>query len=94
MISFCTAPIHILALTQDKTAILAAINATHSHVRGVTYIAPGLSMALDYFTDQPSIGFRIILLVSDGTARIVQNQQNTLKQLFRQNRSMFYWVYL
>ena len=94
MISFSTAPIHILPLTQDKTAILAAINATHSRGRGVTNIAPGLSIALDYFTGQPITGSRVILLVSDGAARIDLDQQNTLKQLFRQNKSMLYWVYL
>lgn len=94
MISFSTTPIPILPLTQDKTAILAAINATRSRGRGVTNIAPGLSMALDYFTGQAITGSRVVLLVSDGAARIDQEQQNTLKQLFRQNKINLYWVYL
>lgn len=94
MISFSTSPIHVLPLTQDKTAVLAAIRATKSRGRGVTNIAPGLSMALDFFIDQPMTGSRVILLVSDGAARIQPETQSTLSQLFRQNKVMLYWIYL
>lgn len=94
MISFSTAPIHVLPLTQDKTAILAAIRATKSRGRGVTNIAPGLSMALSYFTDQPITGSRVILLVSDGAARIDTDTRNLITQMFHQNRVMLYWIYL
>lgn len=94
MISFSTAPIHVLPLTQDRTAILAAIRATRSRGRGVTNIAPGLAMALDYFKDKPVTGSRVILLVSDGAARIDQDTQTTLAQLFYQNKVMLYWIYL
>jgi mxaC protein len=94
MISFSTTPIHVMPLTQDKTAILAAIKATKSRGRGVTNIAPGLSMALSYFSDQPLTGSRVILLVSDGAARIDTETQTTLTQMFQQNKVMLYWVYL
>ncbi|MGR9072194.1 MAG: vWA domain-containing protein [Gammaproteobacteria bacterium] len=94
MISFSTSPIHVLPLTQDKTAILAAIRATKSRGRGVTNIAPGLGMALDYFKDRPMTGSRVILLVSDGAARIDTETQTTLSQLFVRNRVMLYWIYL
>ena len=94
MISFSTAPIHVLPLTQDRPAILAAIQATKSRGRGVTNIAPGLAMALDYFKDQPVTGSRVIMLVSDGAARIDPDTQTTLTQLFRQNKVMLYWLYL
>lgn len=94
MISFSTAPIYVMPLTQDRTAILAAINATQSRGRGVTNIAPGLAMALDYFTGQPQTGSRVILLVSDGAARIEPETQTKLTQLFRQNNVMLYWIYL
>ncbi|GAB4255922.1 MAG: hypothetical protein Kow0065_04330 [Methylomicrobium sp.] len=94
MISFSTAPIHVLPLTQDKAAILASIKATRSRGRGVTNIAPGLAMALDYFRERPMTGSRVILLVSDGAARIEPDTQTTLAQLFRQYKVMLYWVYL
>lgn len=94
MISFSTTPIPVLPLTQDKTAILSAIRATRSRGRGVTNIAPGLSMALDYFADQPLTGSRVILLVSDGAARIEPETQEKLGHLFRQNKVILYWIYL
>ncbi len=94
LISFSTSPIHVLPLTQNKTAILSAIQATKSRGRGVTNIAPGLSMALDFFTGKPITGSRVILLVSDGAARIDKTTQTTLSQLFSQNRAMLYWIYL
>jgi mxaC protein len=94
MISFSTAPIHVLPLTQDKEAILAAIRATKTRGRGVTNIAPGLYMGLSYFSDIPVTGSRVILLVSDGAAKIDIDTQTTLTQLFHQNRVMLYWVYL
>ncbi|MGR9115277.1 MAG: vWA domain-containing protein [Gammaproteobacteria bacterium] len=94
MISFSTAPIHVLPLTQDKQAILAAIQATKSRGRGVTNIAPGLSMALNYFKDKPVTGSRVIMLISDGAARIDQDTQTTIAQMFHQNKAMLYWIYL
>ncbi|MGR8935961.1 MAG: vWA domain-containing protein [Gammaproteobacteria bacterium] len=94
MISFSTAPIYVLPLMQDKTAIIAAINATQSRGRGVTNIAPGLAMALDYFSGREQTGSRVILLVSDGAARIEPETQAKLTQLFKQNNVMLYWIYL
>lgn len=94
MISFSTSPIHVLPLTLDKKAVLAAIQATKSRGRGVTNIAPGLSMALDFFIDEPMTGSRVILLVSDGAARIESETQSTLSQIFRQHKVMLYWIYL
>ena len=51
-------------------------------------------MALSYFTDQPMTGSRVILLVSDGAARIEPETQTMLTQLFHQNKVILYWVYL
>ncbi len=94
MISFSTSPIHVLPMTQDREAIMAAIKATRSRGRGVTNIAPGLSMALDYFNGQELTGSRVILLVSDGAARIEPETQATLSKLFKQHRVILYWIYL
>ena len=51
-------------------------------------------MALGYFNDKPVTGSRVIMLVSDGAARIDPDTQTTLTQLFHQNRAMLYWIYL
>lgn len=94
MVSFSTSPIYVLPLTQDREAVQAAIKSAGRRGRGVTNIAAGLAMALDYFTDQPITGSRIILLVSDGAARIDEQTQDRLRQWFNDNQVMLYWIYL
>jgi mxaC protein len=94
MISFSTAPIYTLPLTQDREAVLAAIRAGSGRGRGITNIAPGMAVALDYFRERPVTGSRIILLVSDGAARIDADTQAQLRQWFDENQVMLYWIYL
>ncbi len=94
MVSFSTSPIYTLPLTQDRDAIKAAIGAAGTRGRGITNIASGLSMALTFFNDQPVTGSRIILLVSDGAARIDTDTQAQIRQWFYQNQVTLYWIYL
>jgi mxaC protein len=94
MASFSTAPLYTLALTQDHTAILSALRAASSKGKGATNMAAGLSMALDFFTEKPLTGSRVIVLVSDAATRIDADTQNRLRQWFYQARTSLYWVYL
>ncbi len=94
MVSFSTSPIYTLPLTQDREAIKAAIQAANTRGRGITNIASGLSMALTFFNDQPMTGSRIVLLVSDGAAKIDPGTQTQLRQWFYQNQVTLYWIYL
>lgn len=94
VVVFSTAPHQILPLTQDKTALIAAVSATGLRGRGVTNIAPGLAMALETFRGYPLTGARVILLVSDGGARIDQDIQDRLRQDFQDLAVSLYWVYL
>lgn len=94
MVSFSAAPIYVLPLTQDRIAIHAAIAAAGGRGHGVTHIAPGLAMALDFFSGQAVTGSRIILLVSDGAARIDDETRDLLKQWFQDTQATLYWIYL
>lgn len=94
MVLFSTSPIYTLPLTQDREAIKAAIQAADSRGRGITNIASGLSMALTFFNNQPMTGSRIVLLVSDGAAKIDPETQTRLRQWFYQNQVALYWIYL
>jgi mxaC protein len=94
MVDFAAAPIYVLPLTQDRQAVQAAIAAAGGRGHGVTNIAPGLAMALDFFTGKPVTGSRIILLVSDGAARIDDETRDRLRQWFRATQSSLYWIYL
>jgi mxaC protein len=94
MIAFSASPIYVLPLTQDHEAVLAAIRSAGGRGHGLTNIAPGLAMALDQFSGQPVTGSRIILLVSDGAARIDEETRDRLKQGFQDNQVTLYWIYL
>jgi len=94
MVAFAAAPIYVLPLTEDKTAVQAAIDAAGGRGHGVTHIAPGLAMALDFFADRPRLGSRLILLVSDGAARIDEQTRDRLRQTFQETGTTLYWIYL
>ena len=94
MTLFSTAPIHVLGLTGDHDAVLAAIEATTSTGIGLTNIAAGLSMALEQFRDRPLTGSRVVMLVSDGAAAIEPRAQITLRRLAQEFQIQLYWIYL
>lgn len=94
MVAFAAAPIYVLPLTDDRTAVQAAIAAAGGRGHGVTNIAPGLAMALDFFSQRPKEGSRIILLVSDGAARIDEQTRDRLRQNFEETGTTLYWIYL
>jgi len=94
MVAFAAAPIYVLPLTDDRIAVQAAIAAAGGRGHGVTNIAPGLAMALDFFTQRPKEGSRIILLVSDGAARIDEQTRDRLRQTFEETGTTLYWIYL
>ena len=94
MVAFSAAPVYVLPLTQDRAAVQAAIAVAGARGHGVTNIAPGLAMALDFFTGKPVTGSRIILLVSDGAARIDEETRDRLRQWFQKTGSILYWIYL
>jgi mxaC protein len=94
MVAFAAAPIYVLPLTEDRIAVQAAIAAAGGRGHGVTSIAPGLAMALDFFSGQPNKASRIVLLVSDGAARIDDETRDRLRQAFQEAQATLYWIYL
>lgn len=94
LVSFSAAPVYMLPLTQDREAVRAAVHALGGRGHGITNIAPGLAMALDYFQGQPVTGSRIVLLVSDGAARMEPEVADALRQSFQDNQASLYWIYL
>ncbi|MEE9356444.1 MAG: vWA domain-containing protein [Methylococcaceae bacterium] len=94
MIAFSTAPIYTMPLSRDKEAILSAIRASKFRGRGVTNIAPALAMGVNQFQELSTLGSRVIMLVSDGAARIESETQVLIEQLFKQSNVILYWIYL
>ena len=67
MLVFSTNPIQTLPLT-DKQGIVQAAIAAGDSGRGLakTNLGQGLIAALEFYTDKPYTGSRIVLLISDG----------------------------
>lgn len=94
VVAFSSAPIYVLPLTQDYEAVRSAILALAGRGHGITNIAPGLAMALNYFSGQPVTGTRIVLLVSDGAARMEAETADAIRQQFQDSQASLYWIYL
>ena len=95
MVGFSAYPMRILEFTQKQEVVQAAIRAGDVG-RGLseTDIARGLFAALAFFDNQPYAGSRIVLLVSDGGARIDGATREKLANLMKRNRTGLYWIYL
>ena len=94
VVTFSAAPIYVLPLTQDHEAVRSAILALGGRGHGITNIAPGLAMALEHFSGKPVTGSRIVLLVSDGAARMEPEIAESLRQIFHDEQAALYWIYL
>jgi mxaC protein len=94
VVAFSAAPIYVLPLTQDRGAVSAAVRSSTERGHGITNIGSGLAMALDFFEGRPKAGARIILLVSDGAARIEEQTRERLHQSFADTDARLYWIYL
>lgn len=94
LVFFSTAPIHVLDLGSDHGAVRAAIEATRDASTGLTNIAAALAMALDQFRGKPVTGSRVVLLVTDGAARIDRTEQFAIRRQFVLNEASLYWIFL
>jgi mxaC protein len=95
MVAFSSYPMRILDFTQKQEVIQAAISAGDVG-RGLseTDMARGLFSALSFFDNQPYTASRIILMVSDGGARIDTETKRRLALHMKRNRVGLYWIYL
>ncbi len=92
--AYSTAPLFVMPLTENKTAVEAAIAATATPALAYTHVAKGLGMALSFFQDQPLTGSRSIVLVSDGAAAIDKDDELKLRAWFQQHQVRLYWLFL
>jgi mxaC protein len=95
MVAFSSYPMRILDFTQKQDVIQAAISAGDVG-RGLseTDMARGLFSALSFFDNQSYTASRIILMVSDGGARIDAETKRRLALHMKRNRVGLYWIYL
>lgn len=95
MVVFSTYPIQVLPLTDKQEVIQAAIQAGNIG-RGLaeTDVGLGLIRAIKYFEDKPYSGSRIVMLISDGGAKLDLGTRERIENLLERNRVALYWIYI
>jgi mxaC protein len=92
---FSTHPIHVVAFTQHDEVVQAAITAGNVG-RGLADTDVGLALvaAIAEFDRRVYTGSRIVLLVSDGGARLDETTRRVIRAAARRNRVSLAWIYL
>lgn len=95
MLVFSTQPIQVLPITDKTDPIQAAITAGNVG-RGLTDtdVGNGIIAAAKLFDDQPYTGSRLVLLISDGGARLDLATRRQISNLLKLNRVALYWIYI
>lgn len=95
MLIFSKQPIQVLPLTDKSEPIRAAITAGNVG-RGLTDtdVGNGILAAARLFDDLPYTGSRLVLLISDGGARLDLATRNRIAGLLKRNRVALYWIYI
>ena len=95
LVFFSTVPIPVMSFTQKPAMIQGAINAGGIG-RGLsdTDIGRGLLAAADLFDQRAYAGSRLILMVSDGAAKLDATMKERLATVFKRHRIGLYWIYI
>lgn len=94
MITFSNSAMHVLPLTQNREAILAAIRAAGGSALFQTNIGSGLSSGTALFENIPDSGSRAIILLSDGAGRIGADAQQKIRDWMDKFHITLYWIVL
>jgi mxaC protein len=94
MISFSNSAMHVLPLTENKEAVIAAVRATAGNALFQTNIGSGLTSGAGLFDKVPDSGSRAIILLSDGAGRIGADTQEKIKDWFDRMHISLYWIVL
>jgi len=95
MLVFSTYPIQVLPLTDKQEVIQAAIQAGNIG-RGLseTDVGLGLIQAIRFFDKRPYTGSRIVMLISDGGAKLDLRTRERIESLLKRHRVALYWIYI
>lgn len=94
MITFSNSAMYVLPLTENKKAIIAAVQATGGNALFQTNIGSGLTSGAALFDKIPDSGSRALILISDGAGRIDANTQQKIKDWFDRLHISLYWIVL
>ena len=94
MITFSNSATYVLPLTQNREAVLAAVQAAGGAALFQTNIGAGLSSGTSLFEKVPDSGSRAIILLSDGGGHIGADAQQRIRDWLDKYRISLYWIVL
>lgn len=94
VITFSNSAMYVLPLTENKDAVLSAVEATAGNSLFQTNIGGGLTSAVELFKDVPDSGSRAIILISDGAGRVSDMVQQKLRDWLQRYNIGLYWIVL
>ena len=94
VITFSNSAMFVLPLTQNKSAITGAVNATAGNALFQTNIGAGLSSVSELFAKVEDSGSRAVILLSDGAGRIDAPTQQKIRDWFDRFDIGLYWIVL
>ena len=94
MVSFSNSAMHVLPLTENKKAMVAAVQATAGNALFQTNIGSGLTAGAELFEKVPDSGSRVVILLSDGAGRIGADAQQKIRDWYDRMHISLYWIVL
>jgi mxaC protein len=94
MVSFSNSAMHVLPLTENKLAMVAAVQATAGNALFQTNIGSGLTAGAELFEKVPDSGSRVVILLSDGAGRIGADAQQKIRDWYDRMHISLYWIVL
>jgi mxaC protein len=94
LITFSNSAMYVLPLTENKTAVVAAVRATAGNALFQTNIGSGLTSGAGLFDKVPDSGSRAVILLSDGAGRIGADTQQKIRDWFDRMQISLYWIVL
>jgi mxaC protein len=94
MVSFSNSAMYVLPLSENREAILAAVQATAGNALFQTNIGSGITSGAGLFNKVPDSGSRAMILLSDGGGRIDADTQQKIRDWLDNLHIGLYWIVL
>jgi len=94
MITFSNSAMYVLPLSENKKAVIAAVQATAGNALFQTNIGSGLTSSAGLFDKVTDSGSRAVILLSDGAGRVDANTQQKIRDWFQRLNISLYWIVL
>jgi len=94
LVAFNASAIPVAPLSYDRELARAALKSAESYSSGNTALSRALELGITYFEERPITATRVLMLVSDGDAKIKPEEQSVLKALLKRHQIQLVWIYV